>query len=323
MHHRSLRLLASLAIATLVMGACTTDGGPAGPLQVQAGVNDPEDVTIAVLSFLPAEFTVAPGDEVEWSFPGPEPHSVTFFPEGETPPSPDTAGEYFASVGDTGTVDGATLVNSGLRPFGPEPAGTFTVTFPDAGAYGYVCVIHPQMAGVVTVADEGAHSQADVDTAAAALEEEYLAEGRAAKAALVDAEPRSEAANGATTWYVEMGSTTAHTDVLAFAPAPVEIAAGDTVVFINNSGAPHTASFAGETELPLDPESEEAMTPVEGPLNATAFFNTGWLPPNAPPGAGPPEEVRSFAFEVPEAGTYDYVCLLHVPSGMVGSITAT
>jgi plastocyanin len=68
-----------------------------------------------------------------------------------------------------------------------------------------------------------------------------------------------------------------------------------------------------------------AAAPGKSPqtLNATDFFNTGWLPPNAPPGAGPPEAARSFTFTVPAAGTYAYVCILHSPSGMAGTIQAT
>ena len=56
------------------------------------------------------------------------------------------------------------------------------------------------------------------------------------------------------------------------------------------------------------------LTPTGGP------FNTGWLPPAAPPNAPPPEAVRSFTFMIPEAGDYPYICILHVPSGMAGTI---
>jgi plastocyanin len=99
------------------------------------------------------------------------------------------------------------------------------------------------------------------------------------------------------------------------------------VVFINNSGAPHTASFGGKQSVPSDPESPAAMKPAPGPspqrLNASDFLNTGWLPPNAPPGAGPPARARSFTFAVPKAGNYGYVCILHAPSAMAGRIRAT
>ena len=45
--------------------------------------------------------------------------------------------------------------------------------------------------------------------------------------------------------------------------------------------------------------------------------------PDAPPGYGPPEAARSFTFTVPAAGDYQYICILHAPSGMAGQITAS
>ena len=130
--------------------------------------------------------------------------------------------------------------------------------------------------------------------------------------------------DGTTTWTIEMGTSTAHTDVLAFTPVPAAIKAKDKVVFVNNSGAPHTASFAGKQSLPASPLDPAVDAPKPGPspqtLNATDFINTGLLPPNAPPGSGPPLAARSFTFTVPAAGQYNYVCLLHVSSGMAGVI---
>jgi plastocyanin len=157
----------------------------------------------------------------------------------------------------------------------------------------------------------------------------YLAEGRAAKAKLTSAAPTStKNADGSTTWTVNMGASTAHTDVLAFAPTPAKAKAGDTVTFLNSSAAPHTASFfgAGSSPItnPLDPRTD---VPAPGPspqtLSGTGFFNTGLLPPNVPGGKGPPESARSFSFKVPTAGTFGYVCILHVSSGMTGSITVS
>ena len=157
---------------------------------------------------------------------------------------------------------------------------------------------------------------------------QWIAEGEAAKKTLTSATPaKTTNADGSTTWTIEMGASTAHTDVLAYAPVPANIKAKDKVVFVNNSGAPHTATFAGKQTVPQNPESPEAQTPKPGPspqtLNATDLFNTGTLPPNAPPGSGPPLSARSYTFTVPTAGTYSYVCIYHVPSGMAGVLTVT
>jgi plastocyanin len=297
---------------------------------VGAGVNDPDDVNIAVLQFLPAKVSVEVGTPVTWEWDGPEPHSVTFLPPGQELPPPGSDEALFAPTPPTGPYDGSTLVNSGLQPLGTAPT-PFELTFSGAGTYPYYCVIHPTMVGEVEVAEAGGAVDTPADVAERAAQEQAagLEEGRAAKAALVDAEPvRTENADGTTTWTVQMGITTEHTDVLAFAPTPAGVQAGDTVTFVNESGAPHTASFFGTGAEPIaNPLDPRVGPPAPGPspqtLSSAGFFNTGLLPPNAPPGAGPPLAARSFSFTVPDPGTYSYVCLLHAPSGMVGEITAT
>lgn len=72
----------------------------------------------------------------------------------------------------------------------------------------------------------------------------------------------------------------------AFAPATLDIAVGDTVIFTNSDGAPHTA------------------TAVDG------SFDTGRLNRN-----------DSGQVTITAAGTYDYICTFH-PS-MKGVITAS
>ena len=82
----------------------------------------------------------------------------------------------------------------------------------------------------------------------------YLAEGEAAKRKLLAAKPKqTKNSDGSTTYNVELGASTAHTDVLAFAPTPKNVKAGDHVTFVNNSLAPHTASFGGPL-VPTDPD---------------------------------------------------------------------
>jgi len=68
-----------------------------------------------------------------------------------------------------------------------------------------------------------------------------------------------------------------------FVPANLTVSAGDTVTFINNDGAPHTATGSG--------------------------FNTGTL------GKG-----QSGTITISAAGTYEYKCNFH--QAMKGTITA-
>jgi plastocyanin len=125
-----------------------------------------------------------------------------------------------------------------------------------------------------------------------------------------------------------MGTTTKHTDILAFSPSPTRVVAGDQVQFVNNSGAPHTATFSGtqpQIDNPLDPREGEAIPgPSPQTLNTTDLFNSGELPPNVgePGGSPPPLAVRSFTYVVPAAGNYPYYCILHVAEGMSATILA-
>ena len=323
--------------AVVLLGACgddkkksaATDTGPS-QVSVLAGLNDQQDPNIVVTEFLPGDISVKAGAAVEWRFGGPEPHSVTFLRPGQTPPSPESpegAALFAPSQPPVTSYDGKSLVNAGLRPLGPAPAEPFLLTFPTAGEYGYVCIIHPLMTGKITVVGDGSKvdTQADINERADSELNQWLDEGRAAKKKLTDTAPKQTAnADGSTNWTYGMGATTEHSDVLAFAPASGEIKPGDSVTFLNNSLAPHTATFPAGGQAPQDPTDPASLAPTAPSpftLKATGGpFNSGLLAPAAPPNAPPPEAVRSYTFMVPDAGTYPYVCVFHASSGMAGSI---
>jgi plastocyanin len=199
------------------------------------------------------------------------------------------------------------------------------MSFGKTGTYTYYCVLHPNMVGSITVTDDTQDSQQKITSTGNSEKAKYFKEGEAAKAKLLKAKPKSTAnADGSTTYSVAMGATTPHTDVLAFAPTPKKVKAGDQVTFVNNSGAPHTASFGG-TLVPQNPTADDVVAPVPGPspqpLAPDTYINSGWLPPKSK--GGPPVAARSFTFSVPAAGTYEYACVLHLPSGMAGEIDAS
>ena len=316
----------------LLLGACNrgaspeaTDPSPAS-VRLFAGLNDPKDKNIAVNMFIPQRAKVVVGANVAWTFNGPEPHTVTFVPAGQQIPAPSAPGATEAK-GSPGPFDGTTLVSSGILPQGTLTGG-FNLTFTKAGTYNYVCILHPAMRGSIeVVTTPNAESRQDIRKRGMSERDRWLSEGRDAKKKYLETAAKTvRNSDGTTTHTIGMGTSTEHAAVLAFQPVKADIKPGDKVIFLNSDILPHSATFAGSTQLPQNPESPQARNAAPGPspqtLNATGFFNTGWLPPNAPPGAGPPEAARSFTFVVPTAGTYGYVCILHGPSGQAGSIVA-
>ena len=64
--------------------------------------------------------------------------------------------------------DGTTYLSSGFIVQG-TPNANFQVNVPKAGSFPFLCIIHPGMAGTVTVSDTATPtSQADIDAAAQA-----------------------------------------------------------------------------------------------------------------------------------------------------------
>jgi amicyanin len=85
-----------------------------------AGAGPVASVTMDHNTFIPAEITVAPGTTVTWTNNEAMPHTV---------------------------VD----QNKGFRSKTIVKDGTFSFTFTTAGDYDYLCSIHPNMKGKVTV----------------------------------------------------------------------------------------------------------------------------------------------------------------------------
>lgn len=321
-----------VGVVALPSVASASDTTTSGGVTVRAGVNAPKDANVAVLQYLPARIKVKVDTPVTWTWKGTiEPHSVTFLKPGQQLPPPGDP-SVFGPTPPTGPYDGTTFVNSGLQPLGPAPATPFTMSFSKPGKFSYYCVIHPTMVGQIDVVASGkTDSKKAVTALGAAQAKKWIKEGTAAKKKLVKTANRSiKNSDGTKTWLIQMGKTTKHTDVLAFAPTPKKVKAGDSIQFINNSEAPHTGTFAGKQPPITNPSDPQTDNPAPGPspqtLNSTDLFNTGLIPPNAssgPDSPPPPKAVRSYTYVVPAAGTYPYYCILHTLSGMGGEIRAT
>ena len=128
----------------------------------------------------PRELSIAAGESVTWTFTGfhtvsfnaPEsarpafgyqddgtvgvnreaadsgdaPTMVTLEPPADFDPE---SGPAFVEL-DAGTWDGSGFFNSGFPPFS-DAIGVWTLTFSTPGTYEYICLIHPDMEGVVNV----------------------------------------------------------------------------------------------------------------------------------------------------------------------------
>ena len=125
--------------ATAAVGVATP---PAGT--IQSGAVGKE---MSVNQFFPSTLTVAAGQTVTWRDEGYEPHVVVLGRQ----ITPDDPLVFGAPTPAPGSSYAGGLAVSGLFGARPFPSTTYSLTFPTAGSYPYICAIHPGMAGVVMV----------------------------------------------------------------------------------------------------------------------------------------------------------------------------
>src|SRR4051812_22463255 len=162
--------IAFFAIAILMAGTATSTAC-AEEWQSIAGAESPDRGSQA-LAFLPNELWVHTGDSIHWTFPTHERHTVTFLKAGQTRP-PAFGATFGVLAGcpgvtpDESSFDGSACVTSDILLLGPdvgptESVPTYSVHFPNTGNFKFVCLVHPDMTGVVHVlslADSLPHSQ--------------------------------------------------------------------------------------------------------------------------------------------------------------------
>jgi plastocyanin len=147
------------------------------PATVLAGSGLPNIFNAFVAEFLPKEVTVAAGQSVTWnslffhtiSFNAPPDavppvkasgHAVhlnpTAFAPSNSPPLPAAYNAFPPKASapyllNGGSFDGTGYKNTGLLISIPPSIVSYKVTFTKPGSYSYVCLLHPNMAGVVKV----------------------------------------------------------------------------------------------------------------------------------------------------------------------------
>jgi plastocyanin len=96
-----------------------------------------------------------------------------------------------------------------------------------------------------------------------------------------------------------------------FKPSGITVSVGKTVVWRNTSSHAHTVT-AYEGGIP-----EDADFFASGEFDSQSAAENGWT--SNTQGSIPADGEYRHTFEVP--GEYDYYCIPHEPSGMVGSVT--
>jgi plastocyanin len=311
-----LGLLLSVSFAGTVQAATT--------LNVGVGVGSG---TVSGNAYLPGDVTILVGDSIKWMIESDEPHSVTFgngpagtppdeWPvtglTGTVPPPPGIANL-------TGTYAGSGFLNTGLL----WPDSTATVQFTAAGSLPYICVIHPGMSGTVNVVASGTTTtQAEAD-AKATLTRDALQGAVAGLEASAEANvTETEREDGTSLWSIftaaigpvgpQPGGGTGFLELLRFIPPSLSIEEGDTVKW--TAPSVHTVTFLAAGQ---DPSSVNPFTtPPAGSdtYDGASLYHSGLL------GIPAPGAPNTYELTFPEAGTFNYICALHIFLGQTGQI---
>src|SRR6266851_2703994 len=234
------------------------------------------DEGIQALAFFPNELWVHVGDSITWTFPTPEIHTVTFLKQDTTPqqvrpPRPGVPGGGCpGTTPDGSSFDGSTCLTS------PElvDGQTYTVSFPKAGNFKLVCLVHNNMTGAVHVlasSEPLPHDQTFYDDQARKEQTQLLADGAGLKGQGI-ATAQQSSADAVTVGIGEIVATGggSHTvSVMRFLRDTIVVRVGDTVEWTNlDPVTPHTVTFGAEPAGPPQPPSVGVTVDTDGARHA-------------------------------------------------------
>jgi plastocyanin len=299
----------------------------AGQAQAVVGAQS-QDLGRQALAFLPNELWVHVGDSVTWTFVTDEKHTVTFLKPGQIRP-PFQAGCPGTSP-DGSNYDGTTCLNSG-----PIVGGlSYTVSFPKAGNFRLVCLVHVDMTGMIHVLDLSEtlpRDEAFYDRQATRERGELLSdaarlEGRGI--ATAERTAQNEVSAGISEVVATTGGGSHSAAVMRFLRDTTIVRVGDTVEWTNlGPTVGHTVTFGLEPADPGRP-SPGVTADADGALHAVIgsradSVHSGLLRPapeergglaQAPPG------ITRFRVTFTSPGIFHYFCALHDDLGMVGTV---
>jgi len=292
------------------------------------------DLGQQVLAFLPNEVWIHAGDEITWTFPTEEIHTVTFLkqdtnPQQIRPARPGVGGGCPGTTPDGSNFTGSACVTSSELVSGQ----TYTVKFPAAGNFKVVCLVHANMTGAVHVLDPSAplpDDQRSLDFVAKRQADTLLADGAASMGQAVATAEQS----GANTVSAGIGEVVATgggsntLSVLRFLKDSIVVHVGDTVEWTNlDPVTPHTITFGTE---PASPQTQVGLSSPDADgarraiiASASDSVSSGFIQASVQDRTGLAQValgVTRFRVTFNTPGTFNYICALHDEEGMVGKV---
>jgi plastocyanin len=336
-------------VALFPMAAILMAGAAATTVQAKewlamAGAESPDRGSQA-LAFLPNQLWVQAGDSIRWTFPTHERHTLTFLTPGQTRP-PGFGPMFGVEVGcpgatpDGASFDGSACVNSDIlllddNTVSTASAPTYSVSFPAAGNFKFVCLLHADMTGVVHVLNSSEalpHDQNFYDRQAESelillLRGASRLKGRRTFGDEGEVQSSDVAAGiGEIVTTTGAGSQTA--SLMRFVRDTIDVRAGDTVEWVSlDPSINHTVTFGTEPADPRPP-SANVLPTSDGARQAvigspTDNVNSGFLSPAPQDRAGlamSPPGVTRFRVTFTSPGTFNYICAIHDTLGMKGTV---
>ena len=286
-----------------------------------------KDMGRQAIAFLPNEMWIHAGDSITWSSGSDDIHTVSFLVAGQKV-NPFTVGcPGYSPSGSS--FDGSSCVTAPPLVTGQQ----FSITFPTAGNFKLICLVHPLMTGVIHVLPGSAklpHNQQFYDEQAEHQKRNLLADADNHNMHGMDME-RVLPRNGVAAVMCEVTSNAGGFQALAvdrFVHGTIEVRVGDTVEWsVADPADPHTITFGVEPANPGPPSSNVTFdadggehATLDDPGDSVHSGIIGGVPENQIGVPQSPASIPVFRVTFKGPGTYNYHCALHDNLGMAGKV---